>query len=434
MKVGQFNEKLKGGNFDEIIIQSKHFSKFFDNKSNIKEGLWQDVRKMLKSDGKIRLENIKTKIGKDVKVEDWTRIISQLAFYFFPFSEENDDVSFQRLETMTPAIISPHIFNKFRSDKTIVQMLENSNSAPICNIVKTDDVEIIGEGSEGTVFFIPKWNSEVVIKRLKRIGRFTKTKVGNDVKTKIGFEKEIQEATSSSILDELGYLNKHYDGNRESKNYMITMQRMGGFFGCPGDENSDYDLYMLFEKMDFDLYTFWKKRIGTFKDRLILIWHCLFTLITLNRLGWYHNDSSPANFLVKKIDKDQLYNGENIHDADYWEFVLDGKSWSVENNNYVAKLADFGFMTHFGEPEILGPEYPEFNLTNKPKIGYDVAYFLGNFSSVMYIDQLFLDFKMRAEMKGDVYYNDDNRPFGSIVHEDPIFLLDHAIFDPIFKK
>ena len=232
MKIGLFDEKLTGENFDVIVIKEKYFSTFFDNKSNIKEGIWKNVRKMLKSDGKIRLENIKTKIGKDVKVEDWTRIISQIAFYFFPFSEENNDVSFQRLETMTPAIISPHIFDNLQSNSTFVDMLQNAKSEHICKIIKDGDITILGKGSEGTVFYNSKWNSEVVIKKLENIGRYVKIKDGNDIKMKIGLERpRNQESISSAMLDILGY-SKTTDKNQKDIDYMITMQRTVGFFGC----------------------------------------------------------------------------------------------------------------------------------------------------------------------------------------------------------
>lgn len=413
--------------YKEIWIGDDDLSTIFNEKSRIKKKVWREIRNRLVKNGIFRIKNFTHIIEKNLYTYDWITIISQLTYYFFPFkSESNNDLSFVKFESSEANFVTPNIVGQILSRNIpLKQVLSQMDFSQTCNIVNGLELKILGSGLEGSVLWSKKWDAQIVLKKIENVGLV----IGGPENEVRYFERYFTEAQTAGLLSDLGYSDEH------GKDYSLTMQRTSGFFTCP-KQNGEIDLYMMYEKMDTDLENYLLSDKYNILEKKVMIWQALFTLIFINKMKWFHLDSSSRNFLVKKIVPNQIYNGTDISQADTWEFKLNGKSYFIKNVNYICKIADFGFMIHLMQPEILGSEYPKFNIYNKARIGYDVAFFLASVAGKTNESKVLVkDFMQSDEIPNkNSFIKDNGRPVGPFVNKDPEYLLSHSFFSDIFTQ
>jgi len=371
---------LEVGTYDEITSRDGLRSQLFESKwPYVKMSVWVKLHELLKSDGKLQI--------KKINVPDFLSAMSRINGLFLLVAEdENNELTFVKSNEMRPEIVTPDELNELlRKAKPVNQLFQHTNlDMQTCQIIKKTNKVILGSGMEGTVYYIPKWRSDVVVKIAENIHRYIPNHdpemIVEQNLVKKSYESENTESLSNSLLNDL-------TTGQSNQGFSLHVQRTAGFFTCI--ENQSYDLVMLNEKMDGDLKTFFKKFYkhfetnnvsnGDFKMFKAMVWQALFAIVSLNELGWLHQDASLHNFLVKKVSKDDTFLGNDIFSPSHWLYKLDNRSWKVSNVHMIVKIADFGWTIHTKNPKISTSKYApdEYRMTqDEMQKGSDVNYFL----------------------------------------------------------
>jgi len=147
-------------------------------------------------------------------------------------------------------------------------------------------------------------------------------------------------------------------------------------------------------------YTFMEKIHGSVRKNLLghpnfseelvdgIIIQTYFALSSMQRiLGIQHNDLHNDNVMFQDITKvpDGVdFDGNNLNDADYFSYDIDGTKIYIRNLGLIAKIADFGFAMKYSSP-IVGPKYvADANINVMPAWRDDYYDFLFNLGD-MYV-------------------------------------------------
>jgi len=236
---------------------------------------------------------------------------------------------------------------------------------------------LIGEGNEGSVYYAKDWWSEVVIKRVEDV-EAAEDQVIDDPVDGVYTGNRFGEMLGASLLDSL------LDGNDEN-GYLYQVQRYAGFFTC-GEPTLGVDLYLINEKMDGDLKHFFNDfAFGKFTEQefKVVLWQSIFALVCLSELDYYHHDSSPQNFLYRRVQPGELFLGAEVGSSETWTFQLSDETgltrkWKLPNVRLVSKTTDFGFLRHLKKPYLFGYQDPNYRVDNSPKGFADVNYFMAS--------------------------------------------------------
>jgi serine/threonine protein kinase len=260
--------------------------------------------------------------------------------------------------------------------KPLDRLFNHKKDPSICTVVKgLKNGILIGEGREGAVFYAKDWWSEVVIKRVEDV-ETSETQVIDDPIEEVYTGHRFSEMLGASLLDSL------LDGTNEN-GFLFQVQRYVGFFTC-GRPDTDVQLYLINEKMDGDLKHFFTEfALGKFAERefKVVLWQSIFVLICLSKLGYYHHDSSPQNFLYRKVQPDEVFLGAEVGSSESWTFQLSDETgftrkWKLTNVHLVAKTTDFGFLRHLEKPYLFGYQDPNYRVDNKAQGFADVNFFM----------------------------------------------------------
>ena len=367
-------DQLKSSSVLQFWVVGCALDLLFDGKPEyVSEKMWDTLFAKLQNSGSLVITNIVDKIRKTKELEDFNAIIRQLANKWLLTSKHKNGYVFRKVETLNPAFVTPeNLAIGIRNGERISSLFETQGGL-MCEVMQNNDKNKIrlGKGVQGAVYFYPEWRSDVVVKRIITKIPFLPDKVPgfSPEDGKYVLESDYIEPFALALLNDLEY------------GHTIHLPRVTGFFSCISEKEDMYAFNIIMEKLDGDL-----KRWLNFEndgDKMkAMIWQCLYILIAFSRMGWEHFDSSPANFLVSKVNPDDLYEGAPIGSAKNWIYKLNGKSWKLKNCGYIAKLADFGFTYHFQDPIIkldtsdVNYDPEKYLLTNIKTQGGDVGYFM----------------------------------------------------------
>lgn len=88
-------------------------------------------------------------------------------------------------------------------------------------------------------------------------------------------------------------------------------------------------------------------RCDTFTaEDTVQILHAIYMYQSTHRLQ--HNDLTPANILIRKLDESSTFRGQTLHDADYFRYRVGDVDLYIPNHGYVLCIADFGTSSTWG--------------------------------------------------------------------------------------
>jgi len=370
---------------DRIIFKQCGLSRLFSGTSPVTP-MWEQFHRVLKDKGTLIVASAITTLQSNIQTSDFRVVIQNLNAKFLLTASDEHNLFFRKIVRLEPTMVTPAVINNaiqrrqrvedvfaFESKRKVCKVLDQNRSEP------GDEIKL-GAGKYGTVYYYPKWRSDVVVKEVT--GVFPVLKGGKYiVESSIGPNGERKtndflEIFSSAQLHDLTTGTSRFG-------HTIHIPRFEGFFTCVDEMLDEHSLYIIEEKLDID-FSGWI-RAEALQQPIVfktLLWQCLYTLISLVKLGWGHGDASTANFLVGHVGYDYYLNHVNIGAANVWTYRLDGKEWKLRNYGHVAKISDFGFMQHFKDPriELFQNEHHEGYRIPKGSLspGADVGYFMIN--------------------------------------------------------
>uniref|UniRef100_A0A6C0CIB3 Protein kinase domain-containing protein n=1 Tax=viral metagenome TaxID=1070528 RepID=A0A6C0CIB3_9ZZZZ len=305
--------------------------------------------------------------------------------HFWPAEETKVYHSLLLSEAVTPEIVSPEEISKLMKEaKPLEQLFRRDNNPAVCPAMDhfLANKVPIGRGREGAVYFVPEWWSEVVIKKVLNV----KPRISDAVDGAYT-GGQFGEVMGASLLTDL------LDGTSDH-GFLYHIQRYAGFFSCKTREESDvpewlrtggkqskpiYDLYLINEKMDGDLRHF-LEHVKDERKIKVGLWQAIFALTCLNKLQYFHHDSSPQNFLYRSIHPDETFLGAEVGASESWTYKLSDEAgereWKILNARIVVKTTDFSFMRHLMKPQVLGHQDIGYRVDNSAKGFADINYFL----------------------------------------------------------
>ena len=338
----------------------------------------------------------KTKVNQNdrlrshIQTSDFNAVIQNINSRFFLSRLSDEYAYFRKISNLEPTIVtSLEITNALQKKKRVEDLFQLDVTRQVCKMldnVRMSDKITLGSGKYGTVYYYPKWRSNVVVKVVPEIYPVILNHVYN-LERPISLNGK-REATTFLEIFSSALLNNLTTG--ESKfGHTIHIPRFEGFFTCVDNMTDSHSLYIIEEKLDTDFKGWIKDHAASNALGLkSLVWQCLYTLIMLVKMKWSHGDASTSNFLVANIEGDYYINHVNIGVARNWVHKLDGKEWNLRNVGVVAKISDFGFMQHFHDPQI---KYFDNKFLDSHRIpmttvtqGADVGYFLIMLGLAMY--------------------------------------------------
>jgi serine/threonine protein kinase len=84
------------------------------------------------------------------------------------------------------------------------------------------------------------------------------------------------------------------------------------------------------------------------------------------KLRLVHGDLHDGNVFIKKIDRNTTWKGQTLHDADYFEYNLYGRSIYVPSCPYLVKIGDYGLSCKYTNPMILNSAVMETGMDEGP--------------------------------------------------------------------
>lgn len=156
-----------------------------------------------------------------------------------------------------------------------------------------------------------------------------------------------------------------YMGYLYRKFTCINFFDVHSMFTCPNDTGGvgGFFQYILMDKIDGDL-SGCKRCTDTNLFVPSIKSHAnKFTLIdsiyvqTLIAIACYqkkyeisHNDLHPGNVFLEYVTKDTEYNGQKLHDADWFHYIVGGKNIYLPATDIIVKIGDFGLSVKYSDP------------------------------------------------------------------------------------
>lgn len=344
---------------------------------DIVEEMWTALWKALIPSGVLAISGIVKKIGKTVELEDFNRIVRRLNAIFILIAQRDDLLIFRKIYKMLPDIVTTEQLNDLLDDaKDVTELFQPyKQGKEVCDIVTKYPKIYIGGGADGDVFHFPSWRSDVVIKKLESIAPYDPSMprpFDIEIEGRKYGTRDFLEVFVGSLLNDLA--------TGESQNgFTIHLPRFTGFFTCPHE--GSHDLYIIEEKFQTDMQH-WIETNPTEVTKLkIMIWQVLYTLVSLSELKWVHFDCSPRNIFVQILESESYFDHQQVGKAGTWVYRLNDKEWKLKNVNIAVKIADFGYMHHFDNPQLaLKPEISDirFRVIDKFRRGVDIGYFMAS--------------------------------------------------------
>lgn len=217
--------------------------------------------------------------------------------------------------------------------------------------------EIIEPDAYGGVYiYVPIYSK---LCRIKEDVEYMKT---DGSQTKVIFP------TGSYLCDEnqySEYINGLLCGNLYRDGISINFIDVFDFITCPlsdgiGELGKSGRQYIFMEKIDSS-YDKWSKciedihtdEISLIEVFYIQIIHAIATYQKIYQLQ--HNDLHPGNIFIEKIKPNSQFNGQNIHDCDYFHYHIDDTDLYLPYIPILAKIGDFGLSVKYSKP-IVGDE------------------------------------------------------------------------------
>ncbi|MFS8158933.1 MAG: hypothetical protein ACMG6E_01730 [Candidatus Roizmanbacteria bacterium] len=290
------------------------------------------------------------------------------------------------------------------------QSFKQAASGQFCQLTKSKDAKAIGSGMQGTVYHIPSWRTDVVVKSIiidkmaftnsDKFAMFEDPKDGT-----YHVDLGLLEILASALINDFisGTLkgpqsdifadedkNQDTDSNKgkggglqtPSSSFLLFVPRFMGFFACP-------TMHIISERLpEGRLDEFLTKNQNTDMTLCkVLLFQTFYTILALNKLGYQHLDGSLKNFLLRQINPGETYQDQDISKAKHWRLVLDDETWSIQNLGWIAKITDFGFMIKTkaapgGPPYLLIEQAdisgidPDYSINNESRPGYDISFIM----------------------------------------------------------
>jgi hypothetical protein len=309
--------------------------------------LWDQFYRVLQDQGELLLTIPLDLSNVDINGSNFRVVLQHLNAKFIMYKHDKAGLHFHKIITLEPATMTSNdihvaVRNKQRLEGPLGLTLMNKDKE-ICTIISKQK-KILGKGVQGTVYHLPEWRSDVVIKAMK-------LEVQDRLEEKIGAKGErstddILEVLSSAVLNDLTTGQSRFGQS-------VHIPRFELFFSC--QHEGDSYMYLVEELLDRDFKSWSTDKTlnpAPYAAFKCMLWQCLHTLIFLNRMGWSHGDASHRNFMVQKVGNPYYFRNVNIGGAKEWTYKLDGQTWKVKNLGWLAKICDFGFMQHFQDPRI----------------------------------------------------------------------------------
>lgn len=86
-------------------------------------------------------------------------------------------------------------------------------------------------------------------------------------------------------------------------------------------------------------------------DLLIQTLHAIYVYQREYKLQ--HNDLTPSNLLLRKLDETSTFRGQTLHDADYFRYIVDGVELFVPNKGFVVCISDYGTSSTWKEHTVV---------------------------------------------------------------------------------
>jgi len=146
------------------------------------------------------------------------------------------------------------------------------------------------------------------------------------------------------------------------------------------------------------------KKIKMFLEKLSIFLFQIFHTIYIMQYEYsmVHNDLHVANILVQNININTKYNGEQLEDIDYFEYIIGNKRYYVPNSNVLLKIVDFGYSAIYKEPQVISKRIHDKVVTrygNTFNTHVDILYFFKDI--VTTIDIPGSNFELRTILKLD---------------------------------
>lgn len=365
--------------YQVIWAQECSLDLLFTRESDPNEEFWKSVWDHLDPGALFTVRGLRKYINVTLQVQDLSRIIRAVSKWFLLVAFQQDAHVFRKILEGADVTTIEELNEAMQTAQPLHELFDMAPDKEICEIAAKFKNQL-GEGAQGQVFYHPEWRTDVAIKRIRTQKRIipeaTQPFIPLPKNGAYSVTDGFLEMLSSSLIAELA------DGTSD-KGYSLHIPRFTGFFTCPGNlpgMGTVYDLYIITELMQTDLKAALQKNAKDMKVVKSLIWQALYTLISINAIGWQHHDASTRNFLVSDVKADEIFLNREIGQASRWVHRLNGKSWALRNFRKVVKVADFGFLVHLDDPMITYSDVKyvdvDFRVTNKMKRGADVNYFI----------------------------------------------------------
>uniref|UniRef100_A0A6C0CIW8 Protein kinase domain-containing protein n=1 Tax=viral metagenome TaxID=1070528 RepID=A0A6C0CIW8_9ZZZZ len=360
-------DSFDGDEFEHVVVTC--------DVSKWENAEWYKISSALTKSGMLYVKKSKTL--------DFFTVFRFLGDYFVPWQETESYHILMRCLTLGPEIVRPEVIAELmKEEDSLDRLFENSHVTKIClrldAILREEEVNnrnidaepsdrYIGGGSEGSVYQINDWWSGVVIKVIQNV-EMREGKPYNGKYTTSIFTEVYGASLLSRLLD-----------STSDDGFLYHVQRYAGFFTC-GEDKQHNNLYLLSEKMEGDIAHFCTVA-KSMQELKVILWQCIFTLVCLNKLEYYHNDPSAENFLYRRVPHDEIYEGTKVGSSESWTYKLSDeigeREWKLPNIELVAKITDFGYLTHLRKPILFTTENRGIHRDERTPQGYnDVNFFL----------------------------------------------------------
>ena len=306
-----------------------------------------------------------------------------------------DKIVLKRVKSTKDIVNAQQLLESLKNLETVNKYFSPNNSTFMCQLSKTQKrSKAMGGGAQGKVVWYPDWRMDVVIKTttpspedaasVALSGEYDlfEAPVNGVYKTDVSKV----EVLTASMMNELA----HGDGH----SFSLFIPRFTAFYACPA-------LHIVTEVIPngtmrdtLNAFRVTGLQYDKVRELKVLMFQAIYTMISINKLGYVHQDSRPENFLVKNINDDEEYNGQNIGSASHWTLKMNDRSWKLPNVKKIAKLTDFGFTIRpkspyategpfieleitYTEDDVVYQQFePGFRVLNEFRIGADVGHFL----------------------------------------------------------
>ena len=165
------------------------------------------------------------------------------------------------------------------------------------------------------------------------------------LQTTVPFGSSVCDESYSELIN--GLIAGSFYGSGKSINFVNAFY----FASCP-DESAKYGRY----QMTFmeQITTSLKKRldqVAPYLDCIVL--QTIHAIAVMQTQKMVHGDLHPDNVFLKLVDPLLEWRGQNVSEADFWEFSLGGSSIYLPACPYIVKLGDWGMTCKYSTPMAL---------------------------------------------------------------------------------